>query len=196
MLDLERTRTVAAVQVNFADEGVSKEAYGRKLHYGYQYRLEGSRDGKNWITVLDRSENTKDMPHDYVQLPEMLKLRFLKVTNMGQVPAGSLFAISDLRVFGPAEGKAPEKAPDFTARRCEDARDMEVNIVPAPDAEGYYIRFGVAPDALYTHYQVLADQLGDEPVKIGCLNSEPHYYVTVDAYNDSGVTKGTEQKQV
>ena len=67
---------------------------------------------------------------------------------------------------------------------------MQVSIDPVPDAQGYYIRFGIAPDELYTHYQVMGDRLGDEPVHIGCLNRGTAYYVTVDAYNEAGVTPG------
>jgi len=191
-MDFEKACTITAIQINFADQGVSADTYGRKnVHYGYQYILEGSLDGETWSTLLDRSSNTKDMPHDYVQLDTPLSIRHLKITNCGEVPAGSLFAISGLRVFGPASGPAPVKAPAFTVTRLEDARDMEVFITPVEDAEGYYIRFGVTPDTLYTHYQVLNDQLHDHPVHIGCLNRHTAYYITVDAYNASGITKGT-----
>ena len=192
MLDLEQPYTVTALQVNFADQGVTPDTFGRKIHYGYQYLLEGSENGTDWFTVLDRTDNTKDMPHDYVQLDTPLTLRYLKVTNQGIVPAGSLFAISDLRVFGPAPGIAPAAAPAFTVTRCADSRDMELSITPVSDAEGYYIRFGVNPDLLYTHIQVMHDQLTDAPFRIGCLNRHSTYYVTVDAYNNSGVTKGTQ----
>ena len=68
---------------------------------------------------------------------------------------------------------------------------MDVTITPVSDAEGYYIRFGTEPDRLYTHIQVMNNQLRDVPVRIGCLNKNVTYYVTVDAYNESGVTNGT-----
>ena len=71
---------------------------------------------------------------------------------------------------------------------------MDVTITPVSDAEGYYIRFGVSPDKLYTHIQVMHDRLTDTPVRIGCLNRLATYYVMVDAYNDSGVIKGTDIK--
>jgi len=194
MLDLKKAYTVAAVQINFADQGVTPDTFGRKIHYGYQYILEGSVDGTAWFTVLDRTENTKDMPHDYVQLTQEISVRYLKLTNKGTVPVGSLFAISDLRVFGPAPGAKPQKAPEFSISRCDDTRDMDVTITPVSDAEGYYIRFGTEPDRLYTHLQVMNDQLTNVPVRIGCLNKDVTYYVTVDAYNESGVTDGTQMQ--
>ena len=79
------------------------------------------------------------------------------------------------------------KAPDFTAVRGEDARNMTVTWTAVEDAQGYIIRWGVDPDRLHTHWQVI----GDAGATIYCLTKGVVYYVTVDAYNESGVTRGT-----
>jgi len=90
-LDLEKEYDISAVQINFADQGVSKEKGGREYCTGYQYILEYSLDGETWQILVDRSENTKDMPHDYVQLEKETRLRYLKLTNLGEIPAGGVF---------------------------------------------------------------------------------------------------------
>jgi len=191
-LDLGKVYTVTAVQVNFADQGVVKNTGGRSnVKYGYQFVLEVSDDGENWRILVDRSENEKDMPHDYIQLEEETYFRHIRITNCGNVPAGSLFAISDLRVFGPASGDAPEKAPEFKVVRGEDTRDMFVTIDQMSDAQGYYIRLGIDPNELYTHYLVTEKELQNNTFRVGCLNSFSTYYVTVDAFNEGGVTSGT-----
>lgn len=188
-LDLEKEYKVSAVQINFADQGVDKEKGGREYCTGYQYILEYSLDGETWQILVDRSENTKDMPHDYVQLEKEICLRYLKLTNLGEIPAGGLFAVSGLRVFGPACGEPVEHAPEFAVERCEDQRDMNVRIKRVCGAQGYIIRLGIAPDELYTHYTIAEDSLSDS-VRIGCLNNGVKYYVAVDAYNEAGIVKG------
>jgi len=188
-LDLEKEYDISAVQINFADQGVSKEKGGREYCTGYQYILEYSLDGETWQILVDRSENTKDMPHDYVQLEKETRLRYLKLTNLGEIPADGLFAVSGLRVFGPACGEPVEHAPEFAVERCEDQRDMNVRIKRVCGAQGYIIRLGIAPDELYTHYTIAEDSLSDS-VRIGCLNNGVKYYVAVDAYNEAGIVKG------
>ena len=69
---------------------------------------------------------------------------------------------------------------------------MRVEWEPVDGAEGYFVRFGVVKDALYTHFQIIGDTIAN----IRCLIKGERYYVTVDAYNAGGVTKGTEVKTV
>ncbi len=65
-IDLQKPAKVFAVQVNFAD--YKSGMYGRYPHLYHRYKIEGSLDGTNWITLVDRSENFKDVPNDYVEL--------------------------------------------------------------------------------------------------------------------------------
>ncbi len=188
-LDLEKAYQVAAVQVNFADEGVLKTIGGRTLCTGYQYKLEASLDGEQWVTLLDRSENEEDIPHDYLQLDEEITARYFRITNLGNVAAGSLFAISGLRVFGPACGEKVKKAPTFTAVRGKDTRDMFCSIEQVEGAQGYIVRLGVKPEEQYIAYTYYADKM-PENVRIGCLNVGVEYYVSVDAFSEAGVVKG------
>ena len=157
------------------------------------YTLEASVDGETWFTLIDRRDSTDDLPHDYVQLDEMTSLRYLKLTNHGEVPAGGKFAVSGLRVFGYGGGTAPASAPEFTATRGEDTRNMTVTWKPVEGAQGYFIRWGIDPHNLHTHWQVVPDRvIGDCEATVYCLTKGVTYYVTVDAYNESGVTCGTQ----
>ena len=53
-------------------------------------------------------------------------------------------------------------------------------------AIGYNVRFGVAPEKLYSSYQVY----GADKVKILTLNAGQKDYFAVDAFNENGVTPG------
>ena len=185
-LDLTSSCMVHAVQINFADEDTAP-ASGRGNGFSYRYTLEGSPDGVHWQMLQDARQNKDDRPHVYVPLPKPLTLRYLRLTNAGAVPANGTFAVSGLRVFGFGRGKAPETAPRFCAKRCEDRRNMEISWTAVPGAEGYIVRFGVDPQALHTHWQVI----GETAAVIRCLIADEQYFVRVDAYNDSGYTAGT-----
>ena len=190
--DLGKTYEVCSVQVNFADQDVEAVG-GRGLGFAYKYTLEASVNGEDWFMLIDRRNSTDDLPHDYVQLGEITSLRYLKLTNHGEVPAGGKFAVSGLRVFGYGGGKAPEKSPDFAAKRGEDTRNMTVTWEPVEYAQGYFIRWGIDPENLHTHWQVIPDHVGGgTEATVYCLTKGVTYYVTVDAYNESGVTRGTQ----
>lgn len=122
----------------------------------------------------------------------MTKLRYLKLTNHGETPGKGKFAVSGLRVFGYGGGEAPAKAPDFKAVRCEDARNMTVTWDPVEGAQGYMIRWGIHPDELNTHWQVI----GNTEATVHCLTKGVTYYVTVDAYNESGISFGADIQKV
>ena len=188
--DLGAKCEVFSLQINFADQDITP-AHGRENGFSYKYTVDISDNGENWRTLIDKSGNTEDLPHEYFELDNE-KFRFIRLTNRGAVPANGKFSVSGLRLFGPAKGPAPEKAPVFTAVRDEDERNMRVEWEPVDGAEGYFVRFGVVKDALYTHFQII----GDTKANIRCLIKGERYYVTVDAYNAGGVTKGTEVKTV
>ena len=190
-LDLGKVCEVNAVQVNFADQDTAP-ATGRHNGFSYRYTVEGSQDGERWQTLIDRRDNDDDHPHEYFELSEPEKLRYLRLTNEGDVPAGGKFAVSGLRVFGNGGGPAPQHAPVFTAQRCSDEREMRVTWKPVPGAEGYFIRFGVDPGELHTHWQVV----GETAATIRCLTAGVRYYVQVDAYNENGICKGTDIQTV
>ncbi|MBQ5390150.1 MAG: carbohydrate-binding protein, partial [Clostridia bacterium] len=177
---------VCAIQINFADQDI-ENTHGRGHGFSYRYLVEISENGTAWSPCLDNRENDNDLSHVYFQLDSQTQFRYIRITNHGAVPAGGKFSISGLRLFGNGGSRPPEAPPVFRAVRCTDPRNMEVSWENVPGAEGYNIRFGIRPDALYTHWQVI----GDTSANLGSLTTGVTYYVTVDAYNDSGIAYGT-----
>ena len=71
-------------------------------------------DGQDWVTLVDRRNNYKDVPNDYVQGDNPARVRYVRYKNI-EVPTPHL-AISDLRVFGIGEGKKPATVKNFKGR--------------------------------------------------------------------------------
>ena len=92
--------------------------------------------------------------------------------------------LSGLRIFGRGHGAKPD-TPSFTAARTG-ALDMAVAIRKQENTLGYNILFGSAPDKLYHSYMVFS--AGEK--RIGALVKGCHYFVRVDAFNESGITEG------
>ena len=189
--DLGREYDVFSVQVNFADQDIVP-CGGRDNGFAYKYTLEGSRDGEAWELLVDRRDNEDDSSHEYFQLPEGTRIRYIRFTNCGIFPAGGKVAVSGLRLFGFPQGEAPDRAPEFRAERGVDARSMTVSWTPVRGAEGYFVRFGVDPAELHTQYQLI----GECRTEIRSLIRGVHYYVTVDAYSAGGIVKGTEKQLI
>ena len=189
-VDLGDIYTARAVQINFADQDCIPYG-GRDNDFCCKYLLEVSSDGESYRILADRRDNAADMPHDYIELEESTEFRYIRLTNCGKIPCGGKFAVSGIRVFGDGKTEAPA-APKFKAIRLEDEREMRVEWEKVPGAQGYYVRFGISPDELYTHYQVI----GSESAHVMCLNAGVRYHVTVDSYNEGGITPGTEIESV
>ncbi len=188
-MDLGKVYGVHAVQVNFADKDIGTYK-GRDLGFAYKYLMEFSQDGETWYPLVDRTKQTEDLPHEYIEFKDKVGVRYLRITNKGPVPADGKFAISGLRVFGEGGGHAPLGVDMDTAvyeRYADNNRSIGIVWDAAPGAQGYIVRFGTSPDALNTHYQVI----GTHHAALNCLNRGVDYYFTVDSYNESGVTKGT-----
>lgn len=185
-VDLQKTCTVNAIQVNFADQGIDADslAGGDVLQPGdgYAYIIEGSRDHRKWAPLVSRRTN-RDTPHDYTQLGAPAPVRYIRITSLHN-PAGSLFSLYDLRVFGNAAGPAPAQVRNLTVNR--DGRNAHLEWEPTDGAQFYIVRYGIKPDRLYGNYQVYDGHSLD----IHALNTETPYYFTVDAVNEAGVTKG------
>lgn len=189
-VDLGRVYGVWSVQVNFADKGFTGMG-GRDNDYAYRYVMEFSQDGETWYTMVDRTKQTEDLSHEYIEFKNKIGVRYVRITNKGEIPAGGKFAVSGLRVFGEGGGRAPAAVDMSTViyeRREDNNRSIGMSWEAAPGAQGYIVRYGTAPDKLYTHYQVIESQ----SLVINSLNRGVDYYFTIDSYNESGVTMGTQ----
>jgi hypothetical protein len=182
-IDLEKQCKVNAVQINFAENNT--KILGRNPKIYYRYLLEYSDDNKSWKTLEDKRLNNTDVPHDYIQLLTAVKGRFIRLTNY-YIPDGT-FSLSDLRIFGKAQGNLPSIVENFSiVRNQNDKREVKLKWSKKPEDVGYNIRYGSQPDKLYHSWQVL----GVDTLTIRNLNRLQEYYFTIDAFNGTGVKKG------
>lgn len=197
-IDLGKACDVRAIQINFADDKLDIPVPG-ELHTDdtpkyiddapmvTRYLLEGSADGTKYFVLEDKRCAETDLSHDFLVFPDSRELRFLRLSGMS-VPYGQRPCVSGIRVFGHAEGRAPE-TPDYTALRCGDL-DFEVRM-HAPGALGYTVLWGSSPEKLY-HSRLCYE----ETVNVGALVKGKSYFVRVDAFNESGITEGTRIIQI
>jgi xylan 1,4-beta-xylosidase len=182
--DLGTVATVNAVQINYADQDAG--FLGKQTDIYHQYILYASADGKKWTVLVDKSHNKTDVPHDYVELDNPVKARFVKLENR-HMPSGK-FAISGFRVFGSGGGAKPGTVKDLIVLRGEkDKRDAWIKWRPANDAYGYNLYYGTAPDKLYN--SILVYDANDYWFKL--MDREKPYYFSIEALNENGVSPRT-----
>lgn len=199
MVDLGDTYTPHSIQLNFADEGIPVMTVDKALRSGLEtnsrytdsgknlrtrYILEASLDKENWFSIADCSDADTDLSHPYFILPENTKLRYVRVTGV-ELPYGSRLAISGLRVFGKGTGAKCSQVPGGEAR-MEDPMTCRLTWKPVENAQGYNVRYGIAPDKLYNSWLVYSAN----SVLISTLNADQTYYYAIDAFNENGVTAG------
>ena len=188
--DLGNVSTVNAIQINYADQDVSfpKEIdtifLGKTLGLYHQYKLYYSVDGKKWNVMVDKSNNKKDVPHDYIELEKPIQARFIKLENI-HMPAGK-FAISGFRVFGNGNGAKPDAVQGFIVLRTEkDKRSAFIKWKPVDNAFAYNIYYGTQPDKLYTSIMIHANN----EYWMKAMDSQKTYYYCIEAINENGVSE-------
>nr|WP_199161967.1 discoidin domain-containing protein [Elizabethkingia sp. ASV34] len=186
--DLGDISTVNAIQINYADQDA--EFLGKTLNKMHQYKIYSSNDGKSWKTIVDKSRNQKDVPHDYIELETPVKARFLKMENL-KMPTGK-FALSGFRVFGKGAGEKPSAVENFAALRAEprknaDRRSVWFKWKQNDLADGYVIYFGKSPDKLYGSIMVYGK---NEYYFTGADKSDA-YYFQIEAFNANGISERT-----
>jgi hypothetical protein len=182
-IDLEKESSVYAIQINFAD--YKSDLYGKIPDLSHQYKIEGSSDGKTWFIIVDKFENKKDVPNDYIEFEAPIKTRYIRYKNK-KVPSPNL-AISGLRVFGLGNGKLPKKAKNVHVVRHADKRDATITWDQQKNVQGYHVLWGIAPDKLYSSW-LLYDS---NELNIKSLNINSTYYFSVEAFNENGVSERT-----
>jgi hypothetical protein len=184
-VDLGKACTVNAIQSNFYESETTYDE-GRKTAFSTKYKVEYSTDNAVWHTAIDKSASTDDTPHDYVQLAEPVTARYIKITNMGDIPGYGYFALNEFRVFGNGGGAAPIAVSVVNTARLFDQRCANIQWEEVPNADGYIIRYGIEPDKLWNNYQVW----NDNSWAVRSLVAGQTYYFRIDAYNENGVTEG------
>ena len=89
-------------------------------------------------------------------------------------------------MFGPAQGDAPGKVSQVEASRSRDGLNILLKWDAVPGADGYNVRYGIAPEKLYNSWQVV-DGTG---LDLSMVNAGQDYYIVVDSYGSGGVTIG------
>ena len=187
--DLTAVSTVNAIQINYADQDAT--FLGKQTGICHQYRILGSTDEKHWQVLIDKSHNTTDVPHDYVELAEPAHVRYIRLENI-HMPAGK-FALSGLRVFGRGAGTPPDTVKQLIVLRTEkDKRSAWIKWSPVENAYGYNIYFGTAPDKLYNSIQVY--DANEYWLKV--MDKEKTYYFAIESLNQNGVSPRTAVERV
>jgi xylan 1,4-beta-xylosidase len=191
--DLGEKSLVKAIQINFADQDA--EFLGKTLGKSHQYKIYASDDEKNWKLVVDKSNNTKDVPHDYIEIEKPFTARYLKIQNI-KMPTGK-FAISGLRVFGNGSGEKPQKVENFVVLRnpkekAGERRSSWLKWKQNNLADGYVIYFGKSPDKLYGSIMVY----GKNDYYFTGMDAADTYYFQIEAFNNNGISEKTEIAKV
>ena len=187
-IDLGKVCDVYALQVNFDQHGANRPArrgfgfgIGGGLDRYQSYTVKVSNDNEDWSTLVDKSNNTQDLRHDYTELAEAVKARYVKLTNVFTHDEGK-FAVKDFRVFGNPDVATFTKVKDVTVvRDPEDPRDSTILWQPVEGADGYVVQYGIEPDKLYNNYMIYDGYT----MTIHSLNRDEKYYFEVEAF-DSG----------
>lgn len=191
--DLGELSTINAIQINYADQEV--EIMGKpETTLGHKYIIYASSDGKNWKTLIDKSKNAIDVPHDYIELQKPIITRYLKLVNI-QMPTGK-FAISGFRVFGKGSGEKPKVVQNFVPLRSGpkvkgERRNVWFKWQQEPNADGYVIYFGKSPDKLYGSIMVY----GKNEYYFNGLDKSDVYYFQIEAFNNNGIGVKSEIKK-
>ncbi|GJM31575.1 MAG: endo-1,4-beta-xylanase [Saprospiraceae bacterium] len=191
--DLGELSTINAIQINYADQDA--EFLGKKTDTYHQYRVLISDDGKNWKTLVDKSKNQRDVPHDYIELDKPAKGRYLKMENI-HMPTGK-FALSGFRVFGKGSGERPGTVENFMVLRADPAKFGErrsawLKWKQNDQADGYVIYFGKSPEKLYGSIMVY----GKNDYYFTGMDRTDEYYFQIEAFNNNGMSERTETIKV
>lgn len=116
-LELEKPQTLTGIQTIWENGGV------------YQFKVEGSTDGKAWTTLADGSSNTKSAPYsnDFAKVDG---IRFVKIHALGKA-GGGWASIREVKLKGPgikALAAKPSAMSDSSDKSDPFAKDG--NVVP------------------------------------------------------------------
>ena len=180
MLDLNRNCRIKALQLNIPTYNLLTTALNEKYN---EYLIEVSEDGDCWHPLIDTRGMHVFSPHAYYEVDayaRYVKVKFFHIAGNG------FAAISGLRVFGYSNVELPDAVCSLKAiRGPEDKRNALVSWKPTQHAEGYVVRYGIAPDKLYNQYQVCGTSVEIRTLTIGI-----NYWFRVDSFNSQGITPG------
>jgi xylan 1,4-beta-xylosidase len=187
-IDLQNTCDVHAIQINYTD--YQSDIFVNDTTVYLQFRLWHSVDGKDWQLLTDYAKVRENRPNLYHELDKPVRTRYLKFENV-YVPTPNL-ALSDIRVFGKGNGQPPATPTGLRVVRQADTRNCDITWKKVSGAQGYNIRWGIAPDKLYQTYQVWHDTEANmqqtQHIELRALNVGVDYYFAIEAFNEHGVS--------
>lgn len=185
-MDLGRMCRIRAIQLNLHTYNLTTQDADEKYH---EFVIEVSADGEHFTAVVDNRGQRRFEPHGYFETDA--EARFVRVT-FHHVAGNGFAAVSGLRIFGTDGSALPAAPANVRLSRPEaDARNCTLCWDAVPDAEGYLIRYGIAPDKLYNMHQTY-----ETAAQIRTLTNGISYYFRVDSFNAAGVTEGTVSERV
>lgn len=117
------------------------------------------------------------------EYPDGIRARYVRVTG-GKLPYRQPLRISGLRVFGNGSESKPKQV-SAKAVRIGSLNGL-ISWNKTANAQGYNIRYGIAPDKLYLSWLVY----DAAEVNLSTLKAGQKYYVCVDSFNENGITEG------
>lgn len=183
-LDMEKVMDVKAIQINFQD--FNSKIFGRPDTLRQQFTIDASIDGKNWNTIVDYSNNQRDMPHGYVELEAPVEARYIRYNHV--YCTNEYLSISEFRVFGNGKEALPETPANFQVKRQQDRRNADLSWDAVDGATGYVIYWGIEKDKL----NLSALMYGEPGYELRALNTDNGYYYQVEAFDENGISKRSE----
>jgi xylan 1,4-beta-xylosidase len=201
--DLGRAKMVHAIQVNLADHdlagyapatsgGTVQGPHSRAIDatkHPTELLIETSLDRETWQVIVDSRGTAAERPNGFFVLDNPHQAQYVRVTG-GVMPYGAPFSVSGLRIFGLADGAAPD-VPDVSAERL-DTLTARIEWPPVNGAQGYNVRWGNHPDKLYHSWLTY----GETRLDLRSLNADQPYWISVDSFNDSGITMGGQSVKI
>ncbi len=187
-MDLGRTMTINAVQINYQDFNAS--IFGKPDTLRQQFIIETSQNGKQWQIAIDFSDNREDRPHAYIELEKPVQGRYVKFKN--KYFPNRYLAIGEFRVFGNGNGEKPLTPSSFIVKRQTDERNADISWDAVDDAMGYTLYWGIAEKKLNNSVMIY----GDNNYELRALNKGQEYFLQLEAFNENGISKKTNVQNV
>lgn len=182
-IDLESICDIYALQINYFDH--ESMLYGRPEGLKQRYLVEGSLDGEKWFVIEDRRKSDLDAPNAYIQLDEPAVARYVRYANV--YVSTPYLAISDIRIFGKGRGEEPASVQGLAAERIDMGRSARLSWNKVDGAQGYNVRWGIAPDKLYSSWLLYEDT----ELELRCLLAGQEYHVQIEAFNENGISQAS-----
>jgi hypothetical protein len=133
--------------------------------------------------LVDKSRNTRDVPHDYVEFIMPVGLRHLRIENV-HMPTGR-FALAGLRVFGKGSAEIPPAVEGLSVlRHANDRRNATIVWPKIKGAYAYNILFGMDMDRLYNSMLVYNAERYD----FRGMDTDTKYFFAIEAVSEGGIS--------